>query len=170
MTARIKNRSCSLSATPRQAGDRRLRRGASGTARRAPDPAERRGCGNTGRAVIGPVHYPDAAAPSRTVDLVGQPQCRVIIADRGARNARENLLTVARRLNAPVLTTFKAKAARVPSALLDRGKRAASCSCSRFPSRSALQPNAHRERSPQPAISALNEQRIAELRLPAWAS
>jgi len=52
---------------------------------------------------------PDAAALTRAVDLVGQARRPVIIAGHGARNAREELMAVARRLNAPVLTTFKAK-------------------------------------------------------------
>ena len=52
---------------------------------------------------------PDAAALTRAADLIGQAQRPVIIVGHGARSARAELMAVARRLNAPVLTTFKAK-------------------------------------------------------------
>jgi pyruvate oxidase len=52
---------------------------------------------------------PDSSALTRAVDLVRGARRPVIIAGHGARHARDQLLALAERLGAPVLTTFKAK-------------------------------------------------------------
>jgi thiamine pyrophosphate-dependent acetolactate synthase large subunit-like protein/nitrite reductase/ring-hydroxylating ferredoxin subunit len=52
---------------------------------------------------------PDADALRRAIDAIGASQRPVIIVGHGARNARPDLLALAEHLNAPVLTTFKAK-------------------------------------------------------------
>jgi thiamine pyrophosphate-dependent acetolactate synthase large subunit-like protein/nitrite reductase/ring-hydroxylating ferredoxin subunit len=52
---------------------------------------------------------PDAAALTRAAGLIGQAQRPVIVVGHGARSARAEMMALARRLNAPVLTTFKAK-------------------------------------------------------------
>jgi thiamine pyrophosphate-dependent acetolactate synthase large subunit-like protein/nitrite reductase/ring-hydroxylating ferredoxin subunit len=62
----------------------------------------------TGRYSERPVH-PDGAALSHAADLVRASRRPVIIVGHGARGARDEVVELAERLRAPVLTTFKAK-------------------------------------------------------------
>lgn len=52
---------------------------------------------------------PEAAALARAAELVVAARRPVIIAGHGARGAEDRVIALAERLNAPVLTTFKAK-------------------------------------------------------------
>jgi pyruvate oxidase len=52
---------------------------------------------------------PPAAAIEQAIDLIGTAKRPVIIVGHGARFHRDQLIALAERINAPVITTFKAK-------------------------------------------------------------
>ena len=57
----------------------------------------------------GPAGTPPAADLAAAVGMIGNARRPVFVAGHGARSARSELLALAERLGAPVLTTFKAK-------------------------------------------------------------
>ena len=56
-----------------------------------------------------PAIAPDAVALAAATKLIGESKRPIVIVGYGARDAMEDVVTLAEQLNAPVLTTFKAK-------------------------------------------------------------
>ncbi|MDJ0910471.1 MAG: thiamine pyrophosphate-binding protein [Woeseiaceae bacterium] len=64
--------------------------------------------GPAGR-IASPVIAPDSKAISSALELIGKSKRPIVIVGYGARDSMDDVVALAEQLNAPVLTTFKAK-------------------------------------------------------------